>query len=133
MSLFTWLWIGWGLAFVAVEGIALFNSKRGDTLSEHAWAWLGVGSFQRRNHTADVCTVCGTRIARPAQGIVAYDPGAAGMPTWVHIDGYDTSRYGSHFGMPGFITPKWTLRVARIILISFMVWLTLHFVTGGWV
>lgn len=30
-------------------------------------------------------------------------------------------------------TPKWTLRVARIVVLSFLLWLTLHFATGGWV
>ncbi|MEV0267699.1 hypothetical protein AB0H43_02900 [Hamadaea sp. NPDC050747] len=41
MSVYTVLWIGWGLYFAVVEGIALFNSKPGDTLSEHIWAWFG--------------------------------------------------------------------------------------------
>lgn len=38
-----WLaaWLVWGLYFVVVEGIALFNNVKGDTLSEHVWAWLG--------------------------------------------------------------------------------------------
>lgn len=40
-SPWTWAWIGWLLYFVVVEGMALFNSKPGDTLSEHVWAWLG--------------------------------------------------------------------------------------------
>jgi hypothetical protein len=41
VSAWTWAWLGWGLYFAVVEGMALFNSKPGDTLSEHAWAWLG--------------------------------------------------------------------------------------------
>lgn len=41
MSLWTWAWLGWGAIFCIIEGMALFNSKPGDTLSEHAWAWLG--------------------------------------------------------------------------------------------
>jgi hypothetical protein len=41
VSAWTWAWIGWGVYFAVVEGMALFNSKPGDTLSEHAWAWLG--------------------------------------------------------------------------------------------
>lgn len=41
MTIFTWLWIGWGLYFAIVEGMALMNSATGDSLSEHAWAWLG--------------------------------------------------------------------------------------------
>ena len=81
MSVFTWLWIGWGLAFAVIEGVALVNARAGDTLSEHVWAWLGV----RRSG------------ARPAR------------------------------------TPRWTLRVARIIVLSGLLWLALHFATGGWV
>jgi hypothetical protein len=41
---FNWaspLWLVWIVYFLVVEGIALFNSKGGDTLSEHVWAWLG--------------------------------------------------------------------------------------------
>ena len=34
MSVWTWAWIGWGVYFAVVEGMALFNSKPGDTLSE---------------------------------------------------------------------------------------------------
>lgn len=41
MTVWTWAWIGWGLLFAVIEGMALFNSTPGDTLSEHAWAWLG--------------------------------------------------------------------------------------------
>ena len=41
MSVWTWAWIGWGVYFAVVEGMALFNSTPGDTLSEHVWAWPG--------------------------------------------------------------------------------------------
>jgi hypothetical protein len=41
MSGFTVAWLVWLLYFAVVEGIALFNSKDGDTLSEHVWAWFG--------------------------------------------------------------------------------------------
>lgn len=40
---FTWTWIAWGLAFAVIEGIALYRSAPGDTLSEHVWVWLGIG------------------------------------------------------------------------------------------
>lgn len=93
MTVWTWLWIGWGVTFCVIEGVALFNSTRGDTLSEHVWAWLGVRTRKWQ---------------------------AAGE--W---DGGPDRR------MP--VTPKWTLRVARIVVLSFMLWLTLHFATGGWV
>jgi hypothetical protein len=41
VTVWTWAWIGWGAYFVVVEGMALFNSRSGDTLSEHVWAFLG--------------------------------------------------------------------------------------------
>ncbi|SCF42657.1 hypothetical protein GA0070618_6696 [Micromonospora echinospora] len=41
-----WLtWVAWFVYFAAVEGAALFNSRTGDTLSEHVWLWFGT---QRR-------------------------------------------------------------------------------------
>lgn len=42
MSWFTLAWILWALAFCVIEGVALVNRQRGDTLSEHMWAWLGI-------------------------------------------------------------------------------------------
>lgn len=41
MSLYTIAWLAWIAYFLVVEGMALFNSKPGDTLSEHVWAWFG--------------------------------------------------------------------------------------------
>ena len=41
MSIWTIAWIGWFAYFAIVEGMALFNSRPGDTLSEHVWAWFG--------------------------------------------------------------------------------------------
>lgn len=38
-------WLVWLAAFAVIEGMALFNSRPGDTLSEHVWAWFGT---QRR-------------------------------------------------------------------------------------
>jgi len=40
MNLFSWLWIGWGLAFLVIEGFALKRKAKGDTLSEHVWSWF---------------------------------------------------------------------------------------------
>ena len=45
MSAWTWAWIGWGVYFVVVEGMALFNSRSGDTLSEHVWSFLGYSAI----------------------------------------------------------------------------------------
>lgn len=41
MNWATWAWIAWGAYFLGVEGAALLNSRKGDTLSEHVWAFLG--------------------------------------------------------------------------------------------
>lgn len=40
MSGWTWAWIAWLGAFAAIEGKALFNKEKGDTLSEHVWRWF---------------------------------------------------------------------------------------------
>lgn len=47
MSGWTWAWLAWGLMFAVIEGMALTNSRSGDTLSEHAWAWLGYSATGR--------------------------------------------------------------------------------------
>ena len=39
---YTWLWIGWLLAFIGIETAALLNKDSGDTLSEHVWKWFSV-------------------------------------------------------------------------------------------
>ena len=38
---YTWLWVGWIAYFFTVEGIAVFNKKKGDTFSENARAFFG--------------------------------------------------------------------------------------------
>lgn len=40
MSWFTIGWIAWFLMFAVIEGIAIFNDKKNDTLSEHIRLWL---------------------------------------------------------------------------------------------
>ena len=42
ISWFTIGYIGLFVVFWIIEGIAIFNSRSGDTLSEHLWAWLGI-------------------------------------------------------------------------------------------
>lgn len=52
MNGFTWAWIGWALAFVAIEGLALVVKDRPGrpaTLSAHVW-WLVRGAGP--GHTA---------------------------------------------------------------------------------
>jgi len=75
VTIWTWAWIGWGVYFAVVEGMALFNSTPGDTLSEHVWAFLGYS------------------------GGVKYPTG-------------------------------WT-RLRRFLVLAFMAWLSVHFLTGG--
>lgn len=72
-------WMLWAVAFTFIEGVALFNSTPGDTLSEHVWAFIGIRS---RDKTY--------------------------------------SR---------FVTPKWTLRLARFAVVSGLVWLVIHLTT----
>lgn len=43
---YTVLWGIWALAFMVIEGVALTNSTKGDTLSEHVWAFIGVRPFK---------------------------------------------------------------------------------------
>jgi hypothetical protein len=40
VTIWSWLWIGWGVAFLVIEAAALINKDRGDTLSEHVWSWF---------------------------------------------------------------------------------------------
>ena len=40
MSVWTILWGLWGVMFAAVEGAALVNDNRNDTLSEHFRKWF---------------------------------------------------------------------------------------------
>jgi hypothetical protein len=81
MGVYTLAWLAWFAYFLVIEGTALFNSRPGDTLSEHVWAWFGT-----------------TRRA----------------------DAKPRKRSG------------WT-QLRRFLLLTFMVWLTAHFLTGGWV
>lgn len=48
MTTFTWLWIIWLAWFVVVEGAAIINKDRGDTLSEHVWRWFRIHDKPRQ-------------------------------------------------------------------------------------
>ena len=37
---YTVAWVSWIIGFIVIEGIALLDAGRGDTLSEHVWALL---------------------------------------------------------------------------------------------
>lgn len=73
MTLFSWLWIAWGVLFAVVEGVALAKGDRPGkplTLSAQIWALI------------------------------------RGAGTWHHI--------------------------ARVVLVAFLAWLSVHMVSGGW-
>lgn len=40
MSIWTWLWVGWVVAFIIVEWAAIKNDTPDDTLSEHLRKWF---------------------------------------------------------------------------------------------
>lgn len=42
MSGYTWAWLAWIVAFLGIEGRALFNKRQNDTLSEHVWSWFAI-------------------------------------------------------------------------------------------
>lgn len=42
VDLYTGLWLGWGAAFVVIEGSAILGKKKGRTLSETVWRWFAV-------------------------------------------------------------------------------------------
>jgi hypothetical protein len=48
VSGWTWAWIAWLAAFVAIEGKALFNKTKGDTLSEHVWKWFATSKLDNK-------------------------------------------------------------------------------------
>jgi len=42
MSGYTLAWVAWGAAFAVIEGKALADNRRNDTLSEHVWQIFAV-------------------------------------------------------------------------------------------
>jgi len=45
-EIFTDWWFAWIGLFFVIEGVAVRNKARGDTLSEHVWAFLGVNGWK---------------------------------------------------------------------------------------
>lgn len=45
---YTIAWIMWFVFFLVVEGFALFDKDRGDTLSEHIWKWFRINDKPRQ-------------------------------------------------------------------------------------
>lgn len=50
MTIWGVLWVVWGLLFVGIEGVAVVNDKRDDTLSEHLRLWFRTDT--KRGRTA---------------------------------------------------------------------------------
>ena len=48
MTVYTWLWILWFAWFAVVEGFAIIDKDRGDTLSEHIWGWFRIRDKPRQ-------------------------------------------------------------------------------------
>lgn len=48
MSVWTLLWLAWIAMFAGVEGVAVFNDVREDTLSEHLRRWFRVDTHVGR-------------------------------------------------------------------------------------
>ena len=58
---YTLLWVGWIVLFFVIEGAALLNERRGDTLSEHVWHWAGIsgkGRFVKLRRLALLILLC---------------------------------------------------------------------------
>lgn len=49
MSIWTGLWVIWGLAFALIEGAAIINDKADDTLSEHFRKWFRIDTKKGRS------------------------------------------------------------------------------------
>jgi hypothetical protein len=45
---FTFLWIAWGALFAVIEGVAVVNDTKGDTLSEHFRLWFRTDTHKGR-------------------------------------------------------------------------------------
>lgn len=70
MNAYTWGWVGFGLYFAMLEGIALYQSGKAvgrgeedprDTLSEHLWVWFGIN---RKGTGVDRNVGAGARVRR---------------------------------------------------------------------
>lgn len=48
MNGWTVAWLLWLAAFLVIEGFAIFNKDRGDTLSEHVWKWFKINDKPRQ-------------------------------------------------------------------------------------
>lgn len=42
MDGYTVAWVGWLVMFGVIEGAALLDKRKNDTLSEHVWDWFAI-------------------------------------------------------------------------------------------
>ena len=56
MTVWTWLWVAWAAAFAVIEGVAITNDAKDDTLSEHLREWFRTD--RKLGRTVWLC-VCG--------------------------------------------------------------------------
>jgi hypothetical protein len=59
VTIYTVLWIVWIGIFGAIEGRAIANKAKGDTLSEHVWKWFAVTSTDKATRSRRVLLLCG--------------------------------------------------------------------------
>lgn len=102
---YTAVWVAFLVGIVAVELVAVFNRKRGDTISEHVWAFIGMDRTSRNR-----CRRCGRGS---------------------HANGYYLDCLG-YVPDGGRTVSRWTW-ARRLFTIAFLLWLVMHLFTGGWV
>ena len=44
MTVWTWLWLAWLVAFAVLEGYTIRSKRKGDTLSETTRRWFGTNT-----------------------------------------------------------------------------------------
>jgi len=44
---YTIAWVVWILTFAIIEAVAIFDKKKGDTLSEHIWEWFDIKQTEK--------------------------------------------------------------------------------------
>lgn len=44
---YTFAWVGWLVTFPVIEGLAIYDKRTGDTLSEHMWDWASIKRKKR--------------------------------------------------------------------------------------
>lgn len=117
MSGWTIGWLSIAAAIGVLEGLALFNRSKSDTLSEHVWILLGV-------FPAPVCSQCGGPLTTGHRPI--NPPGPVQPACRLHPDAPTVIPPQSRR------LPPASVRIRRTVFLAFATWLLLH-LTTGWV